>query len=1102
MTHQYYDKSWHYVLCLSLSILIISIASPLQAIDYVHISEIMYDSPLNEVITQPPYSNGEYIELYNAGYNAVNLNGWKLLGDGSTEIYEFASVAIQSKSFLIIAYRHSRTPEFELSEVFSNIKTNSGQILYQNKITLKNTKEYIRLYDALGVLRDSIYYGNETSIPISKRLIATNADSISGNECLSVQRINASFDITGTAVVNHLNWGVAVANPFSPHTNYTADQLKTIRYVKPIQSPMGVNNSNGNGSSWVQASTDLQAMIDKSVPGDEIWVAEGIHYPTMRINWQTRDSSWNIESIKIPGAIVNEMKLQSNDAIWKMDTVYISNTILERIKVSQLDIESTIDEVPVFDIDRFRPPFKLKSGVRVYGGFKGVETDLNQRDWCNNRTVLSGQVSCSTRIKHVVVSVDCNNSTKLDGFIITKGNANQTGQLIINGKNIRKDCGGGIYNESSQVYYENIIVTNNNAKLNGGGIYESNGSSSVFYNVCINNNTAAFGAGIYFQNEYSSNTPSKSILNSILICGNRASYYGGGIYNAASNPSIQYATISGNAAMDVNGGKGGGIYNAANPCTTQQAYISIDKSIIWSNGITGMRGEYKNIYNESNTQTAYKNSNIEGSKTYNVGTNLSEKYDVNPKFTLPVSYVQAPTSEGNYIPTFYISGLTDMGVRNMSCLSKYIGFKLENEYKISLNDTINSGGSYFFDGKYLTETGTYTQYKYGINGGCDTIVELHLKVCPDLDVSLNSLPTKICAKDAGFSLSYVVYGKVLSYSLLFDQAAKNAGFVNIEHQSSTGSIYVPLPSNVAPGNYNVTVVFYGECKNLVLNRTIPLKSCLEATLGTLPKEICSGDAGFSLSYNATGNILSYSLLFSQAAKNAGFTDVNHKTPASNNNIYITFPANVRPDNYTVTIILHGVDVDLTFNVTIPIYYSASIMEQRWSDVLFVVNQDYNGGYEFEKNYEFFRNGTSIYRGTSSYIYAGDNGTGIDYHIGLPNNNLGVGFKYQALLQRKGESSKIMTCPYISGFFATTNPNTPLNLDLTISLNGNVLRCSSGKKIYVYRNSIHPSNLILSINNSNGGTTTLDISSYPKGVHNLILSLDGTTVFDKTQLYLE
>ena len=46
----------------------------------------------------------------------------------------------------------------------------------------------------------------------------------------------------------------------------------TIRYVKPAGT--------GDGSSWGNASGDLQAIIDASGPGDAVWVSAGIYKPT------------------------------------------------------------------------------------------------------------------------------------------------------------------------------------------------------------------------------------------------------------------------------------------------------------------------------------------------------------------------------------------------------------------------------------------------------------------------------------------------------------------------------------------------------------------------------------------------------------------------------------------------------------------------------------------------------------------------------------------------------------------------------------------------------------------------------------------------------
>ena len=183
-----------------------------------HLSEILYDTPLNEQIVSPPYSNGEYVELYNAG-DSVDLSGWLLCGDGSTEQYEFGVVVMPPQSFLIVAYRHARSPEFLLSSLFPGV--DEGRVLYQDAIALKNTKEYIRLYDAAGTLRDSVYYGNETAIqPPSDRLIAENADGTSGDACLSVQRVRVQFRPDGSTLADHWHWEVAEATPLALSTVY------------------------------------------------------------------------------------------------------------------------------------------------------------------------------------------------------------------------------------------------------------------------------------------------------------------------------------------------------------------------------------------------------------------------------------------------------------------------------------------------------------------------------------------------------------------------------------------------------------------------------------------------------------------------------------------------------------------------------------------------------------------------------------------------------------------------------------------------------------------------------------------------------------------
>ncbi len=58
--------------------------------------------------------------------------------------------------------------------------------------------------------------------------------------------------------------------------------------------------------------------------------------------------------------------------------------------------------------------FLMKSGVAVYGGFAGNESNRSQRDWRKNKTILDGNGAY-----HVVTGAD---QAILDGFTVTGGN--------------------------------------------------------------------------------------------------------------------------------------------------------------------------------------------------------------------------------------------------------------------------------------------------------------------------------------------------------------------------------------------------------------------------------------------------------------------------------------------------------------------------------------------------------------------------------------------------------------------------------------------------------------------------------------------------------
>jgi len=344
------------------------------------------------------------------------------------------------------------------------------------------------------------------------------------------------------------------------------------------------NTASGDGLTWEGAHTDLQAALDKARYGDQIWVAKGVYTPT------------------VPADPSNV-------------------TVAER-----------------------QASFRLSNGVAVYGGFAGTEISLDERDWKNNLTILSGDIdrndeaiiitTPTTQIKgrnsYNVVNVSGTGSSAiLDGFTITGGSADD---VTFTGATDKERTGGGIYNSGGSPLLRNLDVSGNQADSRGGGLYVVNGTGhTVLTNVTIRNNrvTAAssLGGGIFnagrmtiTNSEIAKNVAgygggfhtwgaTSTTMVNVLIYGNEAihtSGTGGGIRaDGADLLSLTNVTISGNKAAT-----GAGIRNQVRGSTGINALPIINNSIIWGN--TNLSGTENSTINVSN---------VNASNGINVGVN-------------------------------------------------------------------------------------------------------------------------------------------------------------------------------------------------------------------------------------------------------------------------------------------------------------------------------------------------------------------------------------------------------------------------------------------------------------------------------------------------
>jgi hypothetical protein len=110
----------------------------------------------------------------------------------------------------------------------------------------------------------------------------------------------------------------------------------------------------------------------------------------------------------------------------------------------------------------------LSNGVALYGGFAAIETNLSQRNWQTNLTILDGCQSNSV----VIVAVGAADTTRVDGFVIRNGRAN---------------FGGGVYCSGALATIANNQVLFNTATDGGGGIYVDNGTPLITSNLIQGN---------------------------------------------------------------------------------------------------------------------------------------------------------------------------------------------------------------------------------------------------------------------------------------------------------------------------------------------------------------------------------------------------------------------------------------------------------------------------------------------------------------------------------------------------------------------------------------------------------------------------------------
>lgn len=185
----------------------------------------------------------------------------------------------------------------------------------------------------------------------------------------------------------------------------------------------------GDGSSWTDSYTDLQAALDAAEASGgairEIWVAYGTYKPSKRTDPDDPRSA----------------------------------------------------------------TFQLLNGVSIYGGFAGTETSVDERDIEANQTTLSGDFNYDDYIYlqeffnydenayHVVTMIDAAKPTMFDGFTVTGGHSQENA----GGYENPRRYGGGMFLINSSPEIRNCTFTRNLSERPGGNTAWVGGGGAALF---------------------------------------------------------------------------------------------------------------------------------------------------------------------------------------------------------------------------------------------------------------------------------------------------------------------------------------------------------------------------------------------------------------------------------------------------------------------------------------------------------------------------------------------------------------------------------------------------------------------------------------------
>lgn len=419
--------------------------------------------------------------------------------------------------------------------------------------------------------------------------------------------------------------------------NYQANaQSVVVRYVK--------QGGTGAGTSWAQASGDLQAMINASSEGDQVWVVAGEYQPAAGQSFTMK------EGVGIYGGFPDTGNPGMGVRNWKSNETVLrgnGNSVIKN-ELNNLTNSTVLDGFTVTGGHAF-------NGGGIYN-YNSSPTYTNLLVTRNSAENFGGGIMimgiCEPIFTHV--NIKGNSTDGVGGGIYNHHSRAKFTHVVIN-ENTAVTA-GGVLNSTSPSSYTHVVIRDNYASSTAGGVVNSS-SETTYTHVIISGNKANIIGGMYnvipigIDAPYDPYSP---ILNHVIISGNVSESDAGGVANSNSEPKLTNVKIIGNIAK--NGGGGMLNINAASPIMT---------NVTISGNYAATRGS--GIMNYSGTPTLI-NTIVWGNR--GLATNISHFNDSKLSTSSSFNLIESPLHQDSNIPGDF-SGLeaTDIFVSHVQATS-------------------------------------------------------------------------------------------------------------------------------------------------------------------------------------------------------------------------------------------------------------------------------------------------------------------------------------------------------------------------------------------------------------------------------------------------